>query len=454
MTMSSAPDIVVVGQGRLANRADPRHLCLSVEMARRYAKPRFRLVPLGDLLREDIAYGSSSRLDLEPPGYPVLRMNNLTMDGWDTSEVKYLDCSAATAAPLLLQHGDILVNRTNGSMTLVGKAATFDLDGDWLYASYLLRLRVDTERILPEFLTHFLNSPAGRLQIERLARRILMINISPPELKSILVPLPPIAAQRTLLEPLHRAWLAKSAKLDEARTQLLAVNHVLGDAIGAKSISTPTVLTYSATTKTALRIDRLGVQFFHPERAEALDALLGATGAAVKLLDRLVDFISDRVEPGEDDVVLGLADIEPDTGEACTPVSGAASAKRYAAGDILYARLRPYLNKVIRATSGGYCSTEFTVLRAHDDINADYLAVALRSPYVTAQTRHLSTGNTLPRVADADIQGVFVPVPEPQAQRQIVAAYTRHRRDAQRLRTAADADWAKALSRFGNALLR
>ena len=67
--------------------------------------------------------------------------------------------------------------------------------------------------------------------------------------------------------------------------------------------------------------------------------------------------------------------------------------------DVLFARLRPYLNKVYRAEMNGCCSTEFHVLRVKDSetLLPEYLAAILRSRIVLAQTTHMMTGNTHPR---------------------------------------------------------
>ena len=96
------------------------------------------------------------------------------------------------AEKYLLSPGDVLVNRTN-SLELVGKAATFDRqDGEWAYASYVVRIQVDTERVLPEFVTATINSRIGRRYVLRTARRAIgMVNINAKEMAGFPIPLPP-----------------------------------------------------------------------------------------------------------------------------------------------------------------------------------------------------------------------------------------------------------------------
>ena len=147
-TTPSGARTFAVREGALLRRSDPRHLRLSWQISRDFSSPRYPLRPLGDVLSGKITYGTSNGLVAEPPGFPVLRMSNLTLDGWDLGDVKHLDCGPDVADHLLLRPGDILINRTN-SDELVGKAGVFDLEGDWIYASYLLRIRLDPTKADP-----------------------------------------------------------------------------------------------------------------------------------------------------------------------------------------------------------------------------------------------------------------------------------------------------------------
>jgi len=95
-------------------------------------------------------------------------------------------------------------------------------------------------------------------------------------------------------------------------------------------------------------------------------------------------------------------------------------------GNVLYGRLCPYLNKVWSTDRDGVCSTEFHVLRikpSDPPIHSDYLAAALRSSLVVAQTKHMMTGNTHPRLANDDVVDLLVPIPDEATQTEIVEAF-------------------------------
>lgn len=162
--------------------------------------PRWPIVRLGDLTISS-KYGTSVRAGLEPVGTPILRMGNI-VDGYlDVSNLKYVDLPVEQRRKYLLSPGDVLINRTN-SLELVGKAATFDRDdGDWVYASYLVRIQVDGSRVLPEYVTATINSRIGRNYVLATARRAIgMVNINAKEMAGFPIPLPPLDVQRELVD--------------------------------------------------------------------------------------------------------------------------------------------------------------------------------------------------------------------------------------------------------------
>lgn len=166
---------------------------------------RWPVVNLGDLTKSS-RYGTSKRAGRDPVGIPVLRMGNIVGGYIDYSDLKYADLVEEEKNKYLLHHGDVLINRTN-SLELVGKAATFDRrDGEWIYASYLVRIRVDKSRVLPEYVTATINSRVGRSYVRATARRAIgMVNINAREMAGFPMPLPPLEVQREIVHRLAEA---------------------------------------------------------------------------------------------------------------------------------------------------------------------------------------------------------------------------------------------------------
>jgi type I restriction enzyme, S subunit len=67
------------------------------------------------------------------------------------------------------------------------------------------------------------------------------------------------------------------------------------------------------------------------------------------------------------------------------------SSVRFSRGDILYGKMRPYLNKVWVAEFDGVCSAEFLVFKSHEGLNSQFLALRLNSEdFVTFANRQVS----------------------------------------------------------------
>jgi type I restriction enzyme S subunit len=123
----------------------------------------------------------------------------------------------------VLHEGDVLFNRTN-SKELVGKCAVFHAqEEEYVFASYLIRIRFDKTEVDPSYATYVLNSPIGRSQIDVLSRQIIgQANINAEELRSLLLPLPPTNLQRTLMKQItlieRSAGERLAGALDRQRT--------------------------------------------------------------------------------------------------------------------------------------------------------------------------------------------------------------------------------------------
>jgi type I restriction enzyme S subunit len=160
------------------------------------------LVALNDLVPR-IQYGASHRADGDAKtGMPVLRMSNIQEGRVDMTHLKYIERNVPGQRSLdafRLEKGDILFNRTN-SPGLVGKAAVYEDDREVVFASYLVRLCCDPERILSRFLCAWINSPWGR-QWARTVRRdcVSQSNINSSKLRRMPVPTPPLAEQREIV---------------------------------------------------------------------------------------------------------------------------------------------------------------------------------------------------------------------------------------------------------------
>lgn len=155
-------------------------------------------VVLGDILTA-LQYGSSSKATVDQVGVPVLRMGNIQNGRICTKNLKYLELPQQELNRYLLKSGDILINRTN-SAELVGKAGIFELPGDFVFASYLIRLCVDRKVANPAFINFFINSPDAQGFLKSQSKdSIGQTNINTKQIKQLPVSLPPLKEQERIV---------------------------------------------------------------------------------------------------------------------------------------------------------------------------------------------------------------------------------------------------------------
>jgi type I restriction enzyme S subunit len=135
----------------------------------------------------------------------------------------------------------------------------------------------------------------------------------------------------------------------------------------------------------------------------------------------VIDYgVTQKAEPDEipaEAWVLELEDIEKDTSKVLQRVTFAqrqskSTKNRFVVGDVLYGKLRPYLNKVIRADQDGYCTTEIVPLKASAAIDGGYLFYWLKHPAFLEYVTSVSHGLNMPRLGtEAGKEAPFVLAP-------------------------------------------
>lgn len=89
-------------------------------------------------------------------------------------------------------------------------------------------------------------------------------------------------------------------------------------------------------------------------------------------------------------------------------------------GDVLYGKLRPYLNKVLVADEDGVCTTEIIPFRCYGDYVPQYFRLALSSPFFLDYVNVRSYGMKMPRLGTDDARKAVIPLPPLAEQSRIV----------------------------------
>ena len=124
--------------------------------------------------------------------------------------------------------------------------------------------------------------------------------------------------------------------------------------------------------------------------------------------------------------VLDMEDIEKSSGRLLQRIRfserPALSDKNcFVKGDVLYGKLRPYLNKVIVADEDGICTTEIIPFRCYGDFEPRYFQIALSSPLFLDYVNARSYGMKMPRLGTEDARHAVLALPPLAEQSRIVA---------------------------------
>jgi type I restriction enzyme S subunit len=144
---------------------------------------------------------------------------------------------------------------------------------------------------------------------------------------------------------------------------------------------------------------------------------------SVRLAD-LCDFVGVQVDPSSraHDIYVGLEHIasgrfvRTNEGKA-RDVQSSKFAFRH--GDVLYGKLRPYLDKAVLADDAGICTTELLVLRPKDGINSRFLVAVVHAPRFVEHAVAGTTGVQHPRTSWHHIANFELPAFDSKEQTQI-----------------------------------
>jgi type I restriction enzyme S subunit len=155
---------------------------------------------LGNLIDEP-AYGTSKKCGYETGSTGVLRIPNVVNGAIDPEDLKFADFNEAERETYALQTGDLLMIRSNGSVSIVGRCAVVETKhADYLYAGYLIRLRPLEGVIDSRFLLSQLSSMMLRSQIEFAAKSTSGVNnINSKEIQRLHLALPSLPEQQEIV---------------------------------------------------------------------------------------------------------------------------------------------------------------------------------------------------------------------------------------------------------------
>ena len=139
--------------------------------------------------------------------------------------------------------------------------------------------------------------------------------------------------------------------------------------------------------------------------------------------------ITDKAEPNDvvdTTWVLELEDVEKETSKLVKKYRSAekpfrSSKNRFTSGDVIYGKLRPYLDKALVADEDGVCTTEMMPVRGYSGVAPLFLRLVMKTPYFINYADDSTHGMNLPRLGTDKARMALFPLAPFAEQHRIVA---------------------------------
>ena len=426
-------------------------------------------VRLGALLQL-VSDGTHKTPEYKESGVPFLSVQNISKGYFDLTKIKYV--SEETHRELIKRirptKDDILLCRIG----TLGKPIIVDIDFEFsIFVSLGLLRLIDSA--LNTWVISCINSPMGYEWIQEIkvggGTHTFKLNLG--DIPTLLMPLPPLEEQYRIQHQLEsvKPLINQYDALESAREKLDAElpdrlrKSVLQMAVQGRLVSQDPADEPASVLLERIREERRRLvaegKLKAPKGGESVIYRSSDGGYYEKRIDAkgresepvcIDDEIPFEIPEGwewsrlgsicnygqcvnidfkdiEDETwILELEQIERDTGLVVEKVrkhGGVGSTKHlFKKGDVLYSKLRPYLNKVVIADEDGAATSEIFPLDFLGQIDAQYVQIALMSPYFIDYADSCSYGVKMPRLGTSDGQHALLPVP-PRSEQDRIAGF-------------------------------
>lgn len=232
---------------------------------------------IGEVL-ELCQYGISQAMTEESIGFPIFRMNDINDAFLVDNEVKFVNLLPSLFTQYKLENGDVLFNRVNAE-NFVGRTGIFKLKKDYVFASYLIRIRPKKDsNVLPDYLNIFLNSSFGKRQIKKFMRRAVnQANVNAEELKQMKIAVLPKEFQKLIEKTSNKVW----NHIELSKILYSQAEELLLEELGLNDFKFSKDLSYIVNFSDIQSADRMDAEYFQPKYEELTSKLKSQNAKAL-----------------------------------------------------------------------------------------------------------------------------------------------------------------------------
>ena len=385
---------------------------------------------------------------------PYLCSINVYWTGIDLSTVKQARFEDSELSKYQLNKGDLLICEGGD----VGRSAVWDRDEEMYYQNALHRVRF-YGNIEPRFFQLLMESYKGAKILDNYSKGMTIKHLVQNSLNSIYFPLPPLAEQRRIVEKIKQLtpYLKKYGSVETILPNLnLAFPDDLKKSILQYAVQGKLVPQDPADEPASVLLERIRTEkeqlvkegkikrdkhesvIFRRDNSyyEKVDGIerciddelpfeIPENWEWVRFFS-IVEIATNLVSPERyfDYMHIAPDNIEKSTGtllECRTVAQDKVSSPNHLffKGQILYSKIRPLLRKAVIAPFDGLCSADMYPLKT--PLNKEYLLRYILSDSFNAQVATaMSSRVKMPKINQAELSKVLIPVPPIQEQERIV----------------------------------
>lgn len=439
-----------------------------------FDSPRGWIFSRMDQISNTIHYGYTASADDSLKDVRLLRITDIQNNKVNWETVPGCEIETQKLNGYALSNNDLLIARTGGT---IGKSYLVEnLVVRAVFASYLIRI-IPNHLIFPKYLKLYADSPLYWGQLYSKCAGTGQPNVNATSLKSLIVPLPPLAEQKRIVSKVDEL-MELCDKLEARRQKKQEIQSKLNNAALEKMLNTENQEEFEQNWQRIC--ENFDLLYDNPENVEKLKQAILQLAVQGKLVPQnpedepasvLIEKIRTERTVGKENKInksekysaidldqkifdthsnwswykfaeiatiqsnlvspanypdlphIAPNNIEKGTGKLLeyTTVAedGVTSPKHYFySGQLLYSKIRPNLSKVVIASFEGLCSADMYPIKSHIDTKYLYL-------YILSETFLMQvTGNdnrvAMPKVNQQQLSNVLVPLPPLAEQKRIV----------------------------------
>lgn len=317
----------------------------------------------------------------------VLRANSIKDNKLKLEDLVYVK-EELIKEKQILKKNDILVASSSGSKEIVGKSVKIPYDTDFSFGAFCKLIRCKNT-IDANYVAYFFRTAYYRNTISNLVCGANINNLKNEHIDNLIIPVPEINIQKKIVEVLDKA----QELIDKRKAQIEALDELVKSQF----------------------IEMFGEPISNPK------------GWNREKMNDVAPVVNYKGDFNEEKIwLLNLDMVESNTGKIIDynyvmKNEIGSSTCTFDTTNVLYSKLRPYLNKVVIPNSIGYATSEMVPLQPlNSKINRYYLTYMLRNKSFVDYISEKVAGAKMPRVSMNDFRNFEVPIPPIELQNQFV----------------------------------